>query len=193
MIGIIDQSGVHEYAAHGWAHEAARDLTPQQQRKKFQDTVLEITKLTGQTPVGFRAPYSSLTNHTFPIIKDLGFLYDSSLMADDQPYELDVEGEPSGLVELPPSFYLSDVALALTPNRSLYSPRQVLQQAKDAFDVIHSEGGMMIFVMHPHVGGRASRIILLKELIHYMKQRNDVWFATHKQAAQYLIEMGLEN
>lgn len=191
MIGVINRSGRHEYAVHGWSHERAADLSPAEQRRKLQDSVAQIEKLTGQRPVGFRAPGSSITDYTLPIMKELGFLYDSTFMADDLPYELIVNGKPSGLIELPPVFNLSDTTLTIAPNRSLYTPREVLQQAKDAFDQTYEEGGMMIFVVHPHVSGRTSRIVLLKELIAYMKQRDDVWFATHKQAAEYLIKKGL--
>ena len=190
MIDIISRSGLHEYAAHGWAHEHAANLPPDEQRQMLKNSVDRIEQLTGQRPVGFRAPGSSMTDITLPTMKELGFIYDSSFMADDQPYELIVNGSPSGLVELPPAFNLSDVALSIGPS-GLYTPREVLQQAKDAFDVIYKEGGMMIFVVHPHVSGRASRIVLVEELIRHMKQYDDVWFATHRQAAEYLIETSL--
>ena len=38
--------------------------------------------------VGYRAPSWNFSPNTLNIIKGLGFLYDSSLMADDRPYEL---------------------------------------------------------------------------------------------------------
>ena len=191
MIDIISRSGLHEYAVHGWAHESAANLPPDEQRQMLENSVDRIEQLTGQRPVGFRAPGSSMTDITLPTMKELGFIYDSTFMADDQPYELIVNGNPSGLVELPPAFNLSDVALTIGPRGGLYTPREVLQQAKDAFDVIYNEGGMMIFVVHPHVSGRASRIVHVEELIGYVKQHDDVWFATHKQAAEYLIETSL--
>ena len=191
MIDIISKSGLHEYAVHGWAHESAANLPLDEQRQMLKNSVDRIEQLTGQKPVGFRAPGSSMTDITLPTMKELGFIYDSTFMADDQPYELIVNGSPSGLVELPPDFNLSDVALTIAPHRGLYTPREVLQQAKDAFDATYKEGGMMVFVVHPHVSGRTSRIIFVEELIGYMKQYDDVWFATHKQAAEYLIETSL--
>ncbi len=188
MMEIINESGHHEYAVHGWIHERAADLSPKEQREKLVNSVMQIEKLTGQRPVGFRAAGSSLTELTLPLLKELGFMYDSSLLADDFPYELNIDGKPSGLVELPPVYNLSDIALTITDRYAggIYTPREVLQQAKDAFDVTYAEGGMMIFVMHPHISGRASRIVMLKELVKYMKARDDIWFATHKQAAEYI-------
>jgi peptidoglycan-N-acetylglucosamine deacetylase len=43
------------------------------------------------------------------IIQELGLLYDSSLMADDDAYELlEVQGQPTGIVELPPEWIRDD-------------------------------------------------------------------------------------
>ena len=42
------------------------------------------------------------------IIRDMHLLYDSSLMGDDEPYELLEEGEPTGIVELPVEWIKDD-------------------------------------------------------------------------------------
>ena len=41
-------------------------------------------------------------------VKAAGFLYDSSLMASDDPYELLLDGQPTGIVELPIERILDD-------------------------------------------------------------------------------------
>ena len=41
-------------------------------------------------------------------LRELGLLYDSSLMADDEPYELLEDGEPTGVVELPVEWIRDD-------------------------------------------------------------------------------------
>ena len=46
--------------------------------------------------------------NTLDIVRELGLLYDSSLMADDDPYELMDAGEPTGIVELPPEWIRDD-------------------------------------------------------------------------------------
>lgn len=62
----------------------------------------------------------------------------------------------------------------------------MLEQAKDAFDLTYEEGGMMIFVMHPHISGRASRIAMLRELVEYISRHDKVWFATHRETAEFV-------
>ena len=47
-----------------------------------------------------RAPSWNFSDNTLQIVQDLGFLYESSLMADDRPYELLSGGEPTDMVEL---------------------------------------------------------------------------------------------
>lgn len=48
-------------------------------------------------------------------------------------------------------------------------------------------GGALI-IMHPHVPGQRSRALFLDKLIAHMRSRDDVWFATHKQVAEYVLE-----
>jgi len=59
-----------------------------------------LTKAAGKRPVGYRAPAWAFSEHTIGLIRKAGFLYDSSLMAMDEPYELMSNGEPTGLTEL---------------------------------------------------------------------------------------------
>jgi hypothetical protein len=69
----------------------------------------------------------------------------------------------------------------------------VLQVFKDEFDVAYEEGTMFLLTMHPHVIGHRSRILVLKELIDYIKDKDEnIWFATHQQIAEYVIQMAEE-
>jgi hypothetical protein len=57
------------------------------------------------------------------------------MMAEDRPYELVVDGRPTGIVELPVEWILDDAPL-MNPLGNRYSnPRDVLQVYKDEFDV----------------------------------------------------------
>ena len=67
-----------------------------------------MTKALGKRPVGFRAPSWIWTPDTLGQVIQAGFLYDSSLMAMDQPYEIVSMGKPTGLIELPISWILDD-------------------------------------------------------------------------------------
>jgi hypothetical protein len=39
--------------------------------------------------------------------------------------------------------------------------------------------------MHPHCIGHASRIVILEELIRYIRGHEGVWFARHDEIARY--------
>ena len=99
----------------------------------------------------------------------MGLLYDSSLMADDDPYELDQDGEPTGIVELPVE-WIRDDAVYFNMNRfqalrPYTPPTAVLDIFRREFDQAYEEGGLFLLTMHPHVIGYRSRMFILEELI----------------------------
>jgi len=193
MVDAIKSYGIHEFGIHGWIHETNTQLSEDVERRLVVQAIEYMEEMTGSRPMGYRAPSWNFSQNTLKILQDLGFLYDSSLMADDRPYELLAEGEPSGLVELPVEWILDDAPL-LNPRGNTYSsPRELLQVYKDEFDVAYEEGTMFLLTMHPHVIGHRSRILILKELIGYIKQKDEnVWFATHQEIAEYVIQMSEE-
>ncbi len=186
MADVIKRSGRHEFAAHGWVHEMNSSLDSATERALVVRAVEELTALTGERPVGYRAPSWNFSPNTLRIIRDLGFRYESSLMADDRPYELLASGQPTGIVELPVEWILDDAPL-LNPRGDRYStPREVLQVYIDEFDVAYRERTMFLLTMHPHYIGHRSRILILERLIEHIRSKPGVWFATHREAAEYV-------
>lgn len=188
VIATLNRSGRHEFAVHGWVHERLGDLSDENQRVSLERSIKLLEDATGKRPVGWRAPGASLGKNTLKLLHELGFLYDSNFGADDNPYELLVDGKPSGLIEVPVHFNLTDIGLTIPDKwaNGLYTPREVLQQAKDAFDVAYEEGNVFHFAFHPHIISRPSRIMVLKELINYIKRHKEVWFATNQQILEYV-------
>jgi len=45
---------------------------------------------------------------------------------------------------------------------------------------------MFLLTMHPHYIGHRSRIVILRELIEYMRSKPGVWFGTHRAAAEWV-------
>ncbi len=188
QIDVIKAAGHHEFAIHGWIHELNSSLDAETERALLERAVDYMTEVTGTRPLGYRAPSWNFSPNTLDILLEMDFFYDSSLMADDRPYEINAHGEPTGMVELPVEWILDDAPL-FNPRGDSYShPRDVLQVWKDEFDVAYEEGTMLVLTMHPHVVGHRSRIVVLEELIQYMKGHEGVWFATHLEAAQYAKE-----
>lgn len=186
QIELIQSSGRHEIGIHGWIHERNANLPADEEERLLRLAVDRMTELTGERPLGYRAPSWNFSDATLDILREMGFLYDSSLMADDRPYEIVANGEPTGMVELPVEWILDDAPLVNPQGTSYSSPRDVLQVYKDEFDIAYEEGTMFLLTMHPHYIGHRSRIVILRELIEYIRSKPDVWFGTHREAAEWV-------
>jgi peptidoglycan/xylan/chitin deacetylase (PgdA/CDA1 family) len=185
---VINASGMHEIGVHGWIHELNTALDGPTEERLLRQAMDAIEEITGERPVGYRAPSWNHSPNTLDILLELGFLYESSLMADDRPYELLQNGQATGLVELPVEWILDDAPLFNPRGNSYMNPRDVMQVWIDEFDKAWDEGTMFLLTMHPHVSGHRSRIVALEGLIDHIQARGNVWFATHEDAARYVRE-----
>ena len=127
--------------------------------------------------------------HTMGLLKKAGFQYDSTLMAMDEPYEVLINGQPSGIVELPVSRILDDYPALSAPRfgpSTLPSPELVFESIRDDFDAAYQEGTLFLLTLHPQFIGMRSRIGYLEDLLTYIKSQPNVWFATAEDAARYV-------
>ena len=149
-----------------------------------------LTELMGEAPVGIRTPSWDFSRSTLKLIREMGLLYDSSLMADDRPYELLENGEPTGVVELPVEWMLDDYPYfgfsRFGSVRPHIKPSDVMEIWSAEFEKAYEEGTMFLLTMHPKYIGHRSRILMLDQLIRFMKSHDGVWFATHADIARYV-------
>lgn len=178
----------HEIGVHGWIHEFWPDIADAAEEQRLLTRSIEyLTKATGKRPVGVRAPGSGFSPHTFDLIRKAGFLYDSSLLAADEPYEIVSNGQPSGVIEVPISEIDNDyVYYGETANGALPFPEALFQIYKAEFDLAFQERTLFVLTQHPHVSGHRSRIVELDRLLAYMQSKPGVWFATMEQLANYV-------
>jgi peptidoglycan/xylan/chitin deacetylase (PgdA/CDA1 family) len=171
----------HELGCHGWSHEDLAQLAEADERDVMERSAAKIERVAGRRPVGFRAPYWSLSERTLDLAVELGFVYDSSLMADDvhlyrvrtgdrHSVEGSVLGTPSQLVEVPISWTLDDWPhfepgrLGLGP-MSAPSKVEEIWLAELSYAHRHEAGGVLALTMHPEAIGRGSRIAMLERFI----------------------------
>ena len=182
----------HEIGIHSWIHERNSTLPPADEREVQMRAADKLEEITGQRPVGIRTPSWDFSPHTLAITREMGLLYDSSLMADDEPYELVEDGEPTGVVELPVEWIRDDYPYWAMDRfgvlRPTTSPSGVLEVFRREFDGAYAEGGLFLLTMHPHITGHRSRIGVLEELIRHIRSHRDIWFATHAEVASYCRE-----
>jgi len=188
MIPALKKANRHEIGVHGWMHENLPSIGDAAREERLLTQSIDyLTKAVGKRPVGYRAPSWAFSPNTLGQILKAGFLYDSSMMAMDQPYELVANGKPTGLIELPIEWILDDFPYySGNASGSLPAPESVYQIYKDEFDSAYEERTMMVLTTHPHVSGHRSRVAQLERLIVYMKSKPGVWFATLEQIANFV-------
>jgi peptidoglycan/xylan/chitin deacetylase (PgdA/CDA1 family) len=179
----------HEIGIHGWIHERNSELPQDAERELQMRSADTLEKVCGKRPVGIRTPSWDFSPHTLAITKEMGLVYDSSLMADVDCYELEMDGKATGVVELPVE-WIRDDAVYFNMNRfaalrPYTPPADVFDIFRREFDAAYREGGIFQLTMHPHVIGYRSRVWILEELIRHMRGHDGVWFATHADIARY--------
>ncbi|MBS0362655.1 MAG: polysaccharide deacetylase [Proteobacteria bacterium] len=179
----------HEVGIHGWIHELNSKLDEASERDLMLRSAETLERLTGQPIRGLRTPSWDFSPYTLKIAKEMGLAYDSSLMADDDCYELLMDGEPTGVVELPVE-WIRDDAVYFGMNRFAglrphTPPSAVLEIFLKELEGAAAEGGIFQVTLHPHISGARSRVWILDEIIRQARALGG-WFATHGQIVDYV-------
>ncbi|MFV8171043.1 polysaccharide deacetylase family protein [Mycolicibacterium peregrinum] len=185
----------HEIAHHGYLHEQPTALTVQEEVDALDRGLEALAEVAGVRPVGYRAPMWDLSWHTPSLLAERGFLYDSSLMDADCPYELAV-GD-SSLVEIPIQWALDDwEQYCYLPDISgsglIESPRKAREIWQLEFDALRRAGACWVLTNHPFLSGRASRAAELDHLMRYVRDHTDVWTTSLGAIAEHVRSLGLE-
>ncbi len=171
----------HEIGHHGYIHEIPHELSRDEERHALHRALGSFSKHTGVQPKGWRAPLNGFSGNSLELLIEAGFEYDSSLMGDDIPYVL--ESEKGRLIEIPTYVTADDWPHFMhNPDLSFEMAISHPQDAKRVyladFDAMWEHGGLWVGVWHPFLSGRIPRVQMMIEMIHYMRERGGVWFAT---------------
>ena len=185
----------HEIACHGYVHESPVSLPLAEEIDLLRKSTDALTRVAGTRPLGYRSPAWELSPNTIEVLESHGFLYDSSMMADDyrvyRPRKGDqvtehqlTRGGESSIVEFPVAWELDDYPyfhFASKPlNQGLRGTADVLKVWTAEFDFCHQEvpDGVFTLTMHPEIIGRGPRIRMLSQLLDHMRQSGGVRFST---------------
>ena len=188
---ILD--GGHELACHGWFHEDFSQLPAEEQAAVLGRSVEAVRGVTGAPPKGFRAPYWALGRESLDLLVGAGFLYDSSLMADDyRPYRVrqndahSIEqgttfGSEGPLIEVPVYWTLDDWPLFEPGDNGrdgMRPPSHVLEiwLAELRYAHANAPGGLLTVTMHPECIGRGHRMAMLEQFIGECRKLDGVVF-----------------
>ncbi|MCW5622200.1 MAG: polysaccharide deacetylase [Burkholderiales bacterium] len=184
----------HEIGIHGWIHELNSVLPYEAERDLMLRAAETLERITGVRPVGLRTPSWDFSPGTLRIEQEMGLLYDSSLMADEDCYELLLDGEPTGIVEVPVEWVRDDAVYFMMHRfqslRPYTPPADVLDVFRRELDAAYDEGGLCQLTFHPHIIGYRSRIWIVEELIRHAQSKGDVWFGTHAEVAAWVKGQG---
>lgn len=78
LVRKISELG-HEIASHGYDHDLVYDLTPDKFRDDVRKSKEILESITGKKIRGYRAPSFSITEWGLNILKEEGYIYDSSV------------------------------------------------------------------------------------------------------------------
>ncbi len=187
----------HEIAHHGYLHEQPTKLTLEQEIDVLDRGLAALADVAGVRPCGYRAPMWDLSWRTPGLLAERGFLYDSSLMDSDHPYELAITpGAEQSLVEIPIQWALDDwEQYCYLPDISgsglIESPRKARELWQLEFDGLRSVGGCWVLTNHPFLTGRPSRAAELDDLMRYVLDHDDVWTTNLATIAEHVRSFAL--
>jgi peptidoglycan/xylan/chitin deacetylase (PgdA/CDA1 family) len=184
----------HELATHGWFHEDFSELRRDAQRQILDRSIDAVRRVTGEAPKGFRAPYWALGSETLEEVEDAGFVYDSSLQADDYriyrvrrgDHHSTTEGStfgPEGRLLEVPGYWAMDDWPFFEPGDDgrdgLAAPSRVLEiwLGEVRYAYRYAQGGLVTITMHPECIGRGHRMAMLEQLIATVRELGGVEFS----------------
>jgi peptidoglycan/xylan/chitin deacetylase (PgdA/CDA1 family) len=177
----------HEIGHHSYLHQWIDPDQPDKEVEELDKGLEALRKTVGVVPRGYRSPAGETSNFMVELLTERGFLYDSSMMDDINPYRHVLPDGRPGIVELPWHWSLDDAVyflFSIRHPRPIFTNDHVLQIWQDEFREIYRWGGLFDLVMHPQVSGRPSRVALLRRFIAFVKTFPGVWFATGTQIAE---------
>jgi len=185
MVAAIVERG-HEIGLHGYLHEKLAGMTEAQEEAILVRSMEILKRLTGELPVGYRAPWFETNPWTAALLARHGLGYCASEMGDDVPYLHD-----NGLVEIPGQWMLedweqfafnADPAWGFVPENCA----KVYDLWWREFEAMHDFGCCFVLTLHPWLSGRPSRVRLLEDLVGAMREKGGVWFARGRELASYV-------
>ncbi|MEM9222802.1 MAG: polysaccharide deacetylase [Pseudomonadota bacterium] len=178
----------HEIGHHSWRHEDPIAHSDEREAELFDRALQTHVRMTGRAPRGYRAPVYNATPAAIARLIGAGFLYDSSLMADDIPYLLRApEGD---LIELPPHWgaddwppfaHFEEIGY-LMPVRA---PSDGIRAFVEEYEAHREAGGFFMPVLHPFLTGRLARWAAMERWLETILERGEAWFAPLEDIAKH--------
>lgn len=181
--------GGHEIGHHGYIHENPNELSPAEEAHWLDVGIDILKRATGKAPRGWRAPLYNMSDISCDLLAERGFVYDASLMGDDQPYMLDTS--KGSLVELPTHWGLDDWPQFVQSEDlgyfgNIMAPAMGFEPYIQEFNTIKKYGGLWVAVVHPFATGRLARWEVVANFLEKAVASGEVWFASMEDIAAHI-------
>ena len=188
---VVEPGGRARITAVDLDFAGALVTEPERERDALEKGLDALMARVGVKPLGYRSPAGEVSYHVAEMLKEKGFLYDSSMLDDIFPYRSTLRNGEPGVVESPWSWTLDDaiyLLFSIKNPRSVFTNDHILKIWTDEFDAIYKWGGVFNLVMHPQVIGRPSRLELLRSFINYARKFDGVVFAQAGDLARWFVD-----
>jgi allantoinase len=179
----IHRSG-HDVGGHAYTQDGLLTyMTVEEQREVIRKSLDQLESVAGKRPTGWLSPVLAFTPETAGLLAEAGLKWQADVTYTDLPFMQQTEHGPIA------SLMASD----FTDNRVLRaSPRDFIDVYKGTFDYLYANepGSLLVISMHAHFGGRAMMTAAYDEVIRYMKEFPDVWFASHAELGEWAHQQG---
>jgi peptidoglycan/xylan/chitin deacetylase (PgdA/CDA1 family) len=179
-------------AHHGYLHEPPNEQSPEREWELLGKGVEIIKRFTGAAPRGWRAPYGAYSDRSGSYLAKAGFLYDSSLSNDHDPFLLRTDN--GTILELPIDITMSDaphyshvpqMGYPMSPK----PPQEAVAYFMSTFDAAYRIGGFATTIWHPEISGRPSRLLAWVDMVRDLQERGDIWIAPLRDIAEHVLKL----
>jgi peptidoglycan/xylan/chitin deacetylase (PgdA/CDA1 family) len=181
----IVKSG-HDVGAHAYTQDqllAYMSLAEQETTIRKSIDILEACG--GKKITGWASPVVAFTPETAGFLAKAGLTWTSDVTYADLPIKIHT---PHGVIAGVPTTDFSD-------NRVMRaSPRDLYDAHRGTIDylVAHEPLGLMVLVIHCQFGGRPLITAVLQDILTYISDLPDVWFARHDELARWALAQAVD-
>ncbi len=195
---VIDHAVAKGYEIVAHNYEQSELLTDFQddeeaERRVIRETLKVYEDTVGKPARGWLSSSLRCTPNTVDLIAEEGLIFTCDLLNDDQPYLVQTRsGTP--VVSVPYTSEVNDFTVFMRQGKDAEGAFLVF---KEQFDWLYKEsatsGRHMNIGLHPHVIGQPFRIRALTMFLDYVRQFDDVWWATREDIATWYLEHHAEH
>lgn len=189
---VIDHAVEKGYEIVAHNYEQTELLTDFQDDEEAEREVIRATlkvyrEAVGRDAKGWLSSSLRCTPATVDLIAEEGLIFTCDLLNDDQPYLVQTRSGKA-IVSVPYTSEVNDFTVFMRQGMDAAGAFGVFQEQ---FDQLYREsavsGRHMNVGLHPHVIGQPFRIRALTMFLEYVRQFDDVWFATREEIAEWYL------